>query len=177
MLTMQRGAVLLCGAALIGCSGNADRELTAPEPILEAAAAGPHVTGHATVALPAFGGAEQKYSQSAIRHSDGSVSGEFQLKSEQEEPALRIHGNVICFTVVGNTARLGGVIEHSNTALAPPGTFVVWTVVDNGEGNKSPPDQTSDFFVVDPATAQFHCAVGFNLPLMPVVGGNLQVHE
>ena len=120
----------------------------------------------------------EKYSSNAIRHADGSVSGQFELKSEQDE-GLRIHGDVVCFTVIGNVARLAGRVDQSNTPIVEEGAYVVWTVVDNGEGNKSPPDLTTDFFgPVSEEAAAFHCAVGFNLgPFLPVLGGNLQVHD
>jgi hypothetical protein len=180
MLTMHRGAFLFLAVAILGCEAVSDRML-APDrdadvakPALSNGGLTQQVTGHANVFLPNFQ-AEQKYSNSAIRHADGTVSGEFQLKSEQDG-GVRIHGNVICFTIVGNTARLGGVIEKSSEP-AFEGVHVVWTIIDNGEGRNDPPDLTSDFFGATPAQAQFHCAVGFNLaPFLPVLGGNLQVH-
>jgi hypothetical protein len=181
MLTMQRGAVLFFTAAVIGCTAGPDRiaapdrDADALQPLFAQGGAQQRVTGHANVFLPNFQ-AEQKYSNSAIRHADGSVSGEWELHSEQDG-GVRLHGDVICFTIVGNTARLGGFIEQS-TEPAFEGLYAVWTVIDNGEGANDPPDLTSDFFLVlTAATAQFHCAVGFNLaPFLPVLGGNLQVH-
>jgi len=142
---------------------------------LAAGGATEQVTGHANIFLTVFQ-AEEKYSNSAIRHRDGSVSGEFEIKSEQDG-GLRVHGNVICFTIVGGQlARMAGVVEQSDADFVPPGTPVVWTIVDNGEGNNDPPDLTSDFFLATPAQAQFHCDVGFALAFLPVRGGNLQVH-
>jgi hypothetical protein len=180
MLTMQRGAFLLLGVAVLGCEAVPDRVL-APDrdgvsgPSLSPSGVQQRVTGHANIFLPSFQ-AEERYSQSAIRHADGSVTGEFELHSEQDA-GIRVHGDVTCFTIVGNTARLGGVIERSDTpGLA--GAEVVWTVVDNGEGDNDPPDLTSDFFLVGSGGAQFHCAVGFAFaaPVLPVLSGNLQVH-
>ena len=181
MLMMQRGAVLLFGAAMLGCAAGPDRvagparNADALQPLLAQSGVQQRVTGHANMFLPNFA-AEQKYSQSAIRHADGTVSGEFELKSEQDG-GLRVHGDVTCFTIVGNTARLGGFIEQS-TEPAFEGLDVVWTIVDNGEGNNGPPDLTSDFFLVGTGGAQFHCAVGFafTAPVLPVLSGNLQVH-
>jgi hypothetical protein len=180
MLMMRRAAVLLVGVAILGCAGGADqvsgpgRTFDTLEPSFQAGGATQQVTGHANIFLPNFQ-AEEKYSNSAIRHADGTFSGEFQLKSEQDG-GITVHGNVICFTIVANrVARMAGVVEKSNPA-GFEGAHVVWTIADNGEGAKDPPDQTSDFFVVPPAIAQAHCATGFNLPLLPVLGGNLQVH-
>jgi hypothetical protein len=178
MLTMRRRLALVLGVAVGGCTAGPDGALGPGRtfdgsPLFAAGGATQQVTGHANVFLPLFQ-AEQKYSNSAVRHADGSVSGEFELKSEQDG-GVRVHGNVICFTIVGNRARMGGIVEQSSEP-AFVGLHVVWTVVDNGEGKNDPPDQTSDFFVVPPAIAQAHCATGFNLPLLPVLGGNLQVH-
>jgi hypothetical protein len=147
------------------------------QPLFERSDVQQQVTGHANIILTAFGGAEEKYSNSAIRHADGTFSGEFQLKSAQDG-GLAIHGNVICFKIVADrVAWLGGVVEHSNTPLAPPGTEVIWTVIDNGEGANDPPDLTSDFFTSVPVLTQAHCTVGLNLaPFLPVLSGNLQVH-
>jgi hypothetical protein len=188
MATTSGRTALFLGLAVLGCTATPDRVLgpdrlvsgpSASFDRVDAAASGAQqrVTGHATIFLPGFN-AEEKYSNSAIRHADGSVSGQFELKSAQDG-GLRIHGDVVCFTIVGNTARIAGRVEQSNTTLVPEGTYVIWTVIDNGEGAKDPPDQTSDFFgPFNEAVAAAHCAVGFNLaPFLPVLHGNLQVHE
>ena len=180
MLTTQRSGVLVLAVAVLGCAGGPDAPL-APDrpaelsPLLNKGGATQQVTGHANVFLPAFQ-AEQRYSNSAIRHANGSVTGQFELTSEQDG-GLRVHGDVICFTIVGNTARLAGFIEQS-TEPAFEGLYAVWTIIDNGEGTNDPPDQTSDFFLAgNAAVALAHCTVGFNLaPFLPVLGGNLQVH-
>lgn len=180
MSTSRKASVLLVIAALAGCATNSDQSLTAPAQRLDAAAGGvtESVTGHANMQLPTFGNAIQRYSQSAVRHSDLTVSGEFELRSEQDD-GVRLHGDVSCFTIVGNTARLAGLIDQSNAAFAPVGAYVLWTIVDNGEGGNAPPDLTTDFIGgVSAATAMAHCNVGFNLgPFIPVMSGNLQVHS
>lgn len=182
MLTPRKASLLLSIAVLAGCTAGSDQNLTAPmspatEASLAASGAQQQVTGHANIVLPGFGDAVQRYSQSAIRHADGTVSGQFELKSEQDG-GLRIHGDVFCFTIVGNTARLAGRVDQSDIDFAPVGSYAVWTIIDNGQGNRSPPDLTSDFFVgFNEAAAAFHCAVGINLgAFLPVLSGNLQVH-
>jgi len=61
--------------------------------------------------------------------------------------------------------------------FGPNGSYVVWSVIDNGEGAKAAPDQTTDiFFGGTQAQAQFHCQTGFNLaPYFSSMRGNLQV--
>jgi hypothetical protein len=189
MKTISGRVVLFLGVVALGCTATQDRGVTGPNARLvpvdagfdrvSAAASGvqQQVTGHANIVLPFFQNAEEKYSNSAIRHADGTVSGEFELKSAQDD-GLRIHGDIVCFTIVGNNrARLGGRIDQS-TVAGLQDAYAVWTVVDNGEGQNDPPDQTSDFIgPVDAATAAFYCASGFNVgPLYPVLSGNLQVH-
>ena len=186
MTTISGRVVVFLGVVALGCTETPDRGVTGPNAPsarfdrVDAMASGAQqrVTGYATILLPFFQNAEEKYSNSAIRHADGTVSGEFELKSAQAG-GLRIHGDIVCFTVVGTTAYLGGRIDQSDTPLAPEGTYAMWTVFDNGEGQNDPPDQTSDFITpVNAATAAAHCQFLFNLgPFYPVVHGNLQVHE
>jgi hypothetical protein len=182
MLTPRKASLLLSIAALVGCTSGSDQNVTgliSPPSDARLAAGGvqQQVTGHANIELPAFGNAVERYSQSAIRHADGTVSGQFELSSEQDG-GLRIHGDVFCFTVVGNTVRLGGQIDQSDADFIPVGSYVVWTIVDNGEGANSPPDLTTDFLgPTSQAVAAAHCLAGFNLgPFYPVSSGNLQVH-
>ena len=191
MTTISGRVVLFLGVVALGCTATPDRGVTGPNARLDrvdaafdrvAAASGAQqeVTGHANILLPIFGGAEEKYSNSAIRHADGTVSGQFELKSAQVAGGVRIHGDIVCFTIIGNTARLAGLVDQSDTPLAPEGTYFIWTVVDNGEGQNDPPDLTSDF--VGPFTAlgaaTFHCASGINVgAFYPLQSGNLQVHE
>jgi hypothetical protein len=185
MTTISGRAALFLGVVLLGCTATADKVVAPPAMRLDrvdaAAANGgaeQSVTGHATILLSVFGFAEEKYSNTAIRHADGSFSGQFELKSAQEG-GLRIHGDIVCFGIVGtNIARIAGRVDQSNYAPVPEGSIVLWTVVDNGEGANDPPDQTSDFVGPFPeAAAPIHCAAGINLgAFFPVLSGNLQVH-
>jgi hypothetical protein len=179
-----QGAMLLCVVMVAACSGGSDatspREfLSAPNLSASAAprSSGPQqVTGSATILLPLFDNALERYSVSAIQHNDGSVTGELEETSEQDG-GQRIHARVYCFTVAGNTARLAARIDQTNVSFGPAGSYVVWSVRDNGEGAKSAPDETTDlFFGGTEANAQQHCRVGFNLaPFYPSQRGNLQI--
>lgn len=180
MRRLGQGATVLCAVLFVGCSAGSD--LTTPR--LNAAATSlssrdarpERVTGSATIALPLFGNALERYSVSAIRQKDGSVTGELEEFSEQED-GQRIHARVYCFTVTGNSARLAARIDQTNVSFGPIGSYVVWSVIDNGEGAKSPPDQTTDFFFGGTqAQADTHCRTGFNLvPYFSSIRGNLQV--
>jgi len=173
--------MLLSASAVIGCGSSS--ETTSPRQALAepnfsvAAAGGDHVTGNATILLPYFDNALERYSVSAIRHNDGTVTGEFEETSAQEG-GQRIHATVYCFTITGNSARLAARLDQSNVPFGPVGSYVVWSVIDNGEGAKGAPDQTTDiFFGGTQAQAEFHCRVGFKLaPYFASIRGNLEVH-
>lgn len=181
MLQTRMVTLVVTVAALTACSA-ADRALTAPAPgparaglSLASSGVEQSVTGHANIVLDYFNNAIERYSQSAIRHADGSFSGEFELSSQQAG-SLRIHGDVVCFHIVGNTAYLAGIVDQSNYEGVTPGSYVVWNVIDNGEGANDPPDLTSDFWEVSPEGATFQCTQGIEFFTLPVVSGNLQVH-
>jgi len=175
-----QGATVLCAVAIMGCSAGSD--LTTPRPNAAAQTLSARtvrqerVTGSATILLPLFGNAQERYSLSAIRQSDGSVNGEFEEFSEQEG-GQRIHARVYCFTVTGNSARLAARIDQTNVSFGPVGSYVVWSLRDNGEGANAPPDETTDiFFGGTQAQADTHCRIGFPLaPYFPSIRGNLQV--
>jgi hypothetical protein len=180
MRGVWRGATALGATVLIACGTNSEPtspRLTPNQPSFSVAKGdGQHVTGSATIILPAFENASERYSLSAIRHNDGSVTGEFEEFSEQDG-GQRIHAHVVCFTVTGNSARLAAQIDQTNVSFGPVGSYVVWSVVDNGEGAKATPDQTTDvFFGGTAAQADFHCLTGFPLaPYFSSLRGNLQV--
>src|SRR5262249_32669829 len=109
------------------------------QPVLSA---GDSVTGHAEFVNNI--GNFDRYSLSAIRHRDGSVSGEVQEHVEPPDGAFvrNAHGTVICFSISGNTARIAGIVDHGTNvsgALTPGAPFVL-TVVDRGQGSNDLPD-------------------------------------
>jgi hypothetical protein len=118
-----------------------------------------------------------RYSVNAIRHQDGSVSGEFEnhvVNATTGAFVLRAHVGIVCFTVNGNVARIGGIIEQAAGAGPPPGLEGFITVVDNGEGGNAVPDLASPPGVA-PGSALAHCTTGLPRPLFPVEHGNVQV--
>jgi hypothetical protein len=173
----------LCVIAVIGCGTGVDA--TSPSAVSRQMVQGPsfsragheeHVTGDIQIILPYYNNALERYSVSAIRHADGEVSGEFNEFSAQDG-GQRVHARIYCFTIVGNMARLAAQIEQTSVPFGPKGSYVVWTVFDNGQGRRSAPDQSTDiFFGASQAIAEQHCRVGYNLaPYFSSVRGNLQV--
>jgi hypothetical protein len=136
------------------------------------------VTGHVDFVNP-FGN-RVTYSLSAIKHADGTVTGEFEIHVEVAATGaflLKSHATITCFTIVaGNIALIGGVIDRRDPP-APPGiTEGFITVVDNGQGENDPPDLASGAFGGVAGAAELHCAGGGPAqPLFPVDRGNIQV--
>ena len=179
MRSALQGAKVLCVVAVLGCGAAKDSTsppVTAPEfSRTEEGSAGAQVTGDIAIVLPDFNNSLEWYSVSAIRHRDGSVSGELE-ETSQQQGGQHIHARLVCVTVTGNTARLAAKLEKSDVPFGPVGSYVVWSVIDNGHG-KAHPDQTTDiFFGATEANAKYHCATGFNLaPYYNSIHGNLEV--
>ena len=128
------------------------------------------------------------FSFTAREHADGTFSGEFNLvimeptpSRGSENPAIThwLEADVLCLTVVGNEAWIGGLITNSSI----PSNIDKETrfrVQDNGQGKNDPPDRmtvtTGTPQPVGSGHAQAWCD---NTPqarfLFEVVQGNIQV--
>jgi|GEM_PF-1712000 hypothetical protein len=184
-MSLIHGTVmLLVGLAVVGCERNPGEAITAP-----AASRGEHITDVATpdVMQSVTGhyqfvgintGNDFKYSLSAIRHDDGSVSGEFEervLLNSTGEFIRQTHGTVTCFEIVGNMARIGGLVDHATDPRFLPGTEFRLVVVDNGEDASDPPDKGSNARFGFPGTAQAFCDAGTPFNLEDLQHGNVEV--
>ena len=80
------------------------------------------VTGHVDFVNPNSGNTVI-YSLVAVRHANGTVSGEFEeeVYNAAGEFVRRTHGVHICLTITGNIARTGGVVTQSENSV-PVGT-------------------------------------------------------
>ena len=113
------------------------------------AATPPDVTQHGRPMHWASGGGTVEYGGTLNTHAftaridaDGNVSGqaEFQLRYID----ATVHAEVNCLEVVGNEAWIGGTITRSsNPTVVGQGLDIVFRVQDNGEGDASPADMTS----------------------------------
>ncbi len=73
--------------------------------------------------------ARRSFAFSARRFEDGSATGSFELHARQAD--VRVHGEMICATVIGSTAWMGGRI----TSQGPfQGSDAIWRVADLGAG-------------------------------------------
>ena len=192
-------AVLVCGLAIAACASG-DGPPTEPDAASSLDVAGQAVqafepadtgsgptrpgnpgnqsaTGHGNLTV---GGELRTFSFNAIRHPDGEVTGQFQLKSRATD--VIIHGEINCLLIVprpgGGAAFIGGEVTHTqgDPVGFVPGRPVMFTAVDNGEGsNARIPDMLSLLFATTPANLERQCTVGLGLGAGPVENGNIQV--
>jgi hypothetical protein len=146
-------------------------------------ATGSRASGHVgfNFAAPTVGLLSERYSFVAQSTDPATFAakGEFEMMlTAATGVEQRFHGNVICMSTVGNTTRLAGQLEKVwiNNVQRPitGATHVIWTVVDNGEGQGTP-DFASPMFFNNATNAQLHCTVGFPPPQFPIQEGNVQV--
>lgn len=145
-------------------------------------ATGSRASGHAGFAFspPFLNLTSERYSFVALSTDPATFAakGEWELMLTTLTAEQRFHGNVICMSVVGNTARLAGQIEKIwiNNVQRPitGATHVIWTVVDNGEG-QGPTDTASPMFFNNAANALLHCTTGFAPAQFTIQEGEVQV--
>jgi hypothetical protein len=111
---------------------------------------------------------------SARKYSDGTSSGELQLRSPEFD--VVVHLRIDCLRVVGNRAHMSGRITRtSNTDEAFVGELNRLVVEDNGEGPSSPPDMVSGI-PANPGNANPEtCETNTLVPNRVVQRGNIQV--
>ena len=126
---------------------------------------GPSASGHANLLIA---DEKQTFSFHVQQMPDGTYQGTFQVKSRGQD--ITAHGVLDCLRIVGNTAHVSGVITSG--PIFGGLTYVLFTVVDNGEGAGAPPDLWSDVFVFP---APVSCNVAAAPPVAPVDEGNFQV--
>jgi hypothetical protein len=131
------------------------------------AEAGPSASGHANLLIA---DEEQTFSFHVRTMPDGTDQGTFQVKSRGQD--ITAHGVLDCLRVVGNTAHISGVVTNSKEPIFGGATFVLFTVVDNGEGAQAPPDMWSDVFLFFTPVS---CDLFGLAPVLPVEEGNIQV--
>lgn len=122
-----------------------------------------------------------KISLSVLVHLNGSVDGELQYEqfTPENDKSILAHGDVICATIDGNTARVG-VSGRSTTDAGTQDVFGYLTVIDNGEGANDPPDQASNIFgTLNQQRVLDHCSgtVPATFRIFTIERGNIQVRS
>lgn len=156
-------------------------ESAAIENISQAARAdgGPQsAMGHGNLTV---GGELRTFSFDAIRHQDGTVTGEWQLKSRATDVVM--HGQVTCLLAIARptqgAAFMGGIVTRvdGDAPGVEPGTPVVFSAFDNGEGNDNFPDAMTLVQPTTPDVVARQCAIGLRVGggAVPIEDGNIQV--
>lgn len=135
-------------------------------------------TGHGNLTV---GGELRTFSFDAIRHQDGSVTGEWQLKSRATDVVM--HGQVTCLLAIARptqgAAFMGGIVTRvdGDAPGVEPGTPVVFSAFDNGEGNGNFADAMTLVQPTTPDVVARHCAIGLRVGggAVPIEDGNIQV--
>jgi len=114
----------------------------------------------------------------ARKDADGSVAGHFNYHQTFMGETFKFNGPVTCFNVYdGNRAKIGGLVQLSNDATLPPGIFIWWSVIDNGQGAGASPDESTIIGAGDEAANEAFC----DSPAVPrfgpweIAGGDFQV--
>ena len=144
------GTFAVCALLSAGCDSAGS---TGTEMLLKPDNAPVHqASGGGTVDVPA---GRSTYAFHASIDGAGSVSGGFEFHFASS--GANVHGDVTCLLVIGNYARLTGVVTNSSDEGAmATGTVLHWQALDNGEGSNAPPDRVSSFYgVVNPALCGF----------------------
>lgn len=112
----------------------------------------------------------------ARKSTDGTVTGRFVLR-QQWGTENTIEADVVCFTIVGNRAFVGGVITAVNGVPYEDYFSLRVVMVDNGEGANAAPDQSSQAFSFQQAgQPQLFCNnAALVLPMHDLVRGNLTI--
>ena len=128
---------------------------------------GPSASGQGSLTLP--GEQQRRFSFHANTMPGNSIKGSGVLT--YTGGVLKIHFDIDCLKVSGNTATMSGTVTKlDGTGGFAPGTKVWFKVVDNGEGSNDNPDQMSLLFGVGGG-----CNVAYSVNINPIEGGNIQV--
>jgi len=142
------------------------------------------VAGHDTVqghgVRPVFGPAGQagfrvSVDVDALSDFNGEdASGTFATSYPNGNPELR--GRVVCLTVAGNRAMVGGIVESASgegSSANPPGSGVLFAITDNGEPGAGRDTEVS-YIGVENANS---CALQDNGQELLLTDGNFTVHD
>jgi len=116
--------------------------------------------------------AKRTFTFTAHMKADGSVGGQFNLVIHSD-PQMRLHAEVVCMSMAGNRAWVGGVVKSASNPDWV-GLETAWAVEDNGQGNPSP-DFISLMNVPTAGLAQPNCDSQARAPIYALEGGNVSV--
>lgn len=133
------------------------------------------INGNADIDVPAPQGLRRLVIH-ARKETDGTVSGQFKIRQEWNG-GQDLEADIMCFTIVGNKAYVGGVLKAVDGVPYNGHLALRLVMVDNGEGSKDAPDQSSQAAAaIETFQPQAFCNnASLVLPMHNLVRGNLQV--
>jgi hypothetical protein len=193
MSSISKSMLVLLAFTVLACDQDRDPSITAPKPVNLLGTLRSDLDGTSVAAEAPVGDVKQsvtgsyqaggdntgnnfKYAVTAIRHEDGSVSGEFEERvlDPAGELIRHTHGVVTCVEIVGNIARIGGVLDHAVNPLPDPIPQFHLIVADNGNGASGVRDLASNARFG--GTAQQFCDAGVPFNLEEIDHGNIEIH-
>lgn len=182
----QRGSVLvtalMTGAMALAACGETPELVGPDERTLDGAGAiVERASGGANWTLEVFGFTiPQVLGFTARKYADGRVEGHIEYHQVFLGERLKFVASVTCMEIYdGNRVKYGGEVRRSNDPTVPPGTFMWFQSIDNGEGAGAPPDQsTGSGFGTEAENEAFCASPATPNPLfLSEVDGNIQVVE
>lgn len=190
MLKRRTFTIALSLVAVVGCHAddatgpNADAASQVAVVDTEAAQQGAVVasaSGGADWVLEVFGFViPQTLGFSARKYADGSVRGHINYHQTFEGETFKFNATVTCMSVYdGNRVKYGGEVQVSNDPTLPPGIFIWFQGIDNGEGASAPADQSTGSGFGNAEENQAFCdsPAEPNPQFLAGVNGNIQVRD
>ena len=117
---------------------------------------------------------------SASKSADGTVRGHINYQQTFEGETLHFNATVTCMNVYdGNRVKYGGEVTVGTDPTVPPGTYIWFQGIDNGEGANAPADQSTGSGFGTAAENEAFCDSpdAPNPLFLAGVNGNIQVSE
>ena len=133
--------------------------------------------GHGTLIM---NGVRRQFSFSAQRQDDGTAKGNAVIHNPNFPPDPRFRGqiDIKCMEVVGNRARIAGVVKNTNDPNLDNNT-AVFEVYDNGNPGRDNDTISLVFFSPpnSPPPTPAYCQAFENFPQMPIDNGNIKAED
>jgi hypothetical protein len=122
-------------------------------------------------------GGKVTFSFTAADKGDGADRG--QIQAINHDSGNRLHVEVDCLRVTGNTAVMSGTVKKVSdpSGLVQEGWFSIFAVQDNGEGANDPPDRVSNLLSRSFAPWDCESVVPPGGIIFEVERGNIQVRD
>jgi hypothetical protein len=170
-------AAIVLAACDVPPTAPAPSNLVVYKPLMSAYTGEPIVPGNYTdadvrIISPFNPSIIDRYTYWAERTADGRILGRFTYKTTLLSGPVTVTGKVLCFTILGPTARLGGVVTSTTNSDIAVGSELTWSVADLWEKDGDLSDQASPLLG---APAEPYCALGLPYPQSPLERGYVWV--